>query len=73
MNPAAHNKTPKRITLKKHESIVDVMQQKIDKLTLSLGATRERIKVKDALNDSLVAVNERERSIVNALIGHKEA
>jgi DNA repair exonuclease SbcCD ATPase subunit len=32
MTPTAHNRTPKRITLKKHESIVDVMQQKIEKL-----------------------------------------
>ena len=86
MKPTAHNRTPKRITLKKHESIVDLMQQKIDRLEqenvrlekLVSKAYVDRSHDKAMISElecDIAEINtdaERDRLIVNALIGHKE-
>ena len=87
MTPTAHNRTPKRITLKKHESIVDLMQQTINSLekeNARLDKSVSKVRVDRAYDKAMISElehdiseiqldAERDRLIVNALIGHKEA
>ena len=87
MTPQAHNRTPKRITLKKHESIVDLMQQTINRLekeNVQLDLTAKKVLIDRAYDKAMISElehdiaeiqldAERDRLTVNALIGHKEA
>jgi hypothetical protein len=87
MKPTAHNRTPKRITLKKHESIVDMMQQTINRLeqeSVQLDLAVKKAVVDHAYDKAMIEelerdlkyrreMAERDRLTVNALIGHKEA
>ena len=50
----------------------DELQARIKQLEESLGATKERLLVADNKINAMASVNNRERAIVNALIGYKE-
>ena len=51
----------------------DELQARIKQLEESLGATKERLLVADNKINAMASVNNRERAIVDALIGYKEA
>ncbi len=53
MKPTAHNRTPKRITLKKHESVVDMMQQDKDRLESDISSMEHTIENRDAVIKNL--------------------
>jgi hypothetical protein len=69
-NPYPQKRQPaKRIALKKHETLMEMKDKEIERLTLRLGATLERLTVANSKTDAMWIEKQRERKIVNKIIG----